>query len=264
MLVLVRLRGHLLVHLTAELAINNRLLLQDRLIVLELLGAGTRAESVAEATTALAGGPGLLANWFQALSLQGVLSLLAACVVLLELLIELSQDTGSFAGNQALYNFLCNILRGSSQQIFQLPGFKLADDLVLFIDAGDELVFKLIQTAFLLEHVLDKPASTLEHLGKPALKPLPQGHLLAQGVARVLAVPDVVRDKRLYVHPVVLGERRMVAVVELLEAVLQAVCVLDEDVISSNENLGLFFLLLRSGRRFGSLELLRAEGGAAG
>ena len=145
----------------------------------------------------------------------------------------------SLWGNETWYDFLCNILSTCPQQIFKLYGAELLDDGALLAYTLVESFFEFIQLPFLLIQILYKPPPSLLHFVKPPLQSIDQACRWTLHLSPVLGVPDVMCDELLNSPlPLVL---QLILVIQKLQLVHQPVHVLDEDVVTGDEDL---FLLL--------------------
>lgn len=88
-----------------------------------------------------------------------------------------------------------NILRRSTQEVFELDGAEFFDDGALFADALMETLLKFVELAFLFVQVLDEPSSSLLHFVQSAFEPFDNTGHWAVDFSSVLRMPNVVSDE---------------------------------------------------------------------
>ena len=155
-------------------------------------------------------------------------------------LLDVSKDTkASLRWDQTAHYFLCHIFGWGAQQVFQLDWAEFLNYRRLFLNRILEAWLKFVQLSLFLVEILDQSSTSLLHLIKSTLETDPVWCLIALSVLyfvignRILRVPDVVSNE---LFNLVLPGSFQIVVLYILDLVHKALNILNEDIVSRNED----------------------------
>ena len=105
-----------------------------------------------------------------------------------------------------------------------------------------EALFELIKLALLFVKILDQSSSSLLHLMQPTLKPLIDSSGRTFDLSSVLRVPHIVSDELLNGFLPLILETHLIT--HKLQLAHESVHILDQDIVSSDQNLLLLAVLV--------------------
>lgn len=146
---------------------------------------------------------------------------------------------------------MSNVFRRSAKQVFKLNRTELFDDSGLLRDALLEPFFELMKFSFLFIQVFDQTASSLLHFVETALQADPVRSLVPLSVLDfvicdgILRVPHIMSDKLFNGN---LPRTLQFAVVDILDLSHEAIDILNQNIITRDQDSFLLLLLLSAAR----------------